>query len=111
MPSAEQVDDMILWEQALKARDGHATQALAQFCRSFGSVAGDIALMQGGTAVVLAGGIGLRLTDHLPRSGFVSRFTAKGRLSEVMARIPVTVLVHPQPGLYGVASAFAKQFA
>jgi glucokinase len=78
---------------------------------SLGSVAGDIALAQGGTALVIAGGIGLRLADHLPCSGFAQRFAAKGRFEAMMAAIPVKLLTHPQPGLFGVAAAFAEKIA
>ena len=53
------------------------------------SVAGDIALAQGADAVVIAGGLGLRLAAHLPQSGFRGRFLAKGRFERRMAAIPV----------------------
>ena len=38
-----------------------------------------------------------------------SRFTAKGRFAELMARLPVKLITHPQPGLFGAAAAFAKE--
>ena len=66
------------------------------------------ALAQGGQAVVLAGGLGLRLVDYLPRSGFHDRFIAKGRFERMMGDMPVKVIVHPQPGLFGAAAAFAS---
>ena len=56
-----------------------AAAALDRFCMTLGSVAGDIALAQGAKAVIIAGGLGRRLVDVLPRSGFASRFMAKGR--------------------------------
>jgi len=59
--------------------------------------------------VVIAGGLGLRLADHLPRSGFGERFTAKGRFEAMMGRLPVRLIVHPQPGLFGAAAAFARE--
>jgi glucokinase len=71
-------------------------------------VAGDIALAQGGKAVVIAGGLGLRLRDTLLRSGFAERFRAKGRFEALMASLPVKLITHPQPGLFGAAAAFAK---
>src|SRR3546814_12126684 len=37
---------------------------------SFGSVAGDLALAHGASALVIAGGVGQRLADRLPDSGF-----------------------------------------
>jgi glucokinase len=58
---------------------------------------------------VLAGGLGLRLREVLPNSGFGERFRFKGRYTEMMAGIPVKMIVHPQPGLYGAAAAFANE--
>ncbi|HEU4498461.1 MAG TPA: glucokinase, partial [Sphingomicrobium sp.] len=57
----------------------------------------------------IAGGLGYRLKDRLAKSGFVGRFAAKGRFQERMKAIPVKLLNHPQPGLYGAAAAFAKE--
>jgi len=102
-------DDKAIWSAALDGSDSLAAAALDRFCLSLGSVAGDIALAQGGQAVVIAGGLGLRLADHLPRSGFGERFTAKGRFEAMMGRLPVRLIVHPQPGLFGAAAAFARE--
>jgi glucokinase len=103
------LEDAALWGRALQGSDPIAVAALDCFCRSLGSVAGDIALAQGGTAVVIAGGLGLRLAEHLPGSGFAERFVAKGRFEAMMAGMPVKLLMHPQPGLYGAAAAFAAE--
>ena len=103
-------DDKSLWRMALEEGDPLANAALDRFCLSLGAVAGDLALAQGAFAgMVIAGGLGLRLADHLPRSGFGERFAAKGRFEGLMARIPVKLLTHPQPGLYGAAAAFARK--
>lgn len=102
-------DDKALWTMALEGSDSLATAALDRFCLSLGAVAGDIALAQGASAVVIAGGLGLRLADHLPRSGFAHRFTAKGRFEAMMAQMPVKLITHPQPGLFGAAAAFAEE--
>ncbi|MGI4877855.1 MAG: glucokinase [Janthinobacterium lividum] len=98
-----------LWLAALAAGDKLAVAALERFCLSLGSVAGDIALAQGASGLVVAGGIGPRLAGILPASGFSYRFTAKGRFETFMGDIPVKVLTHPQPGLLGAAAAFAVQ--
>lgn len=107
--SVEAMDDKALWAAALSGEDGLAAVALDRFCMILGSVAGDIALSQGAKAVIIAGGLGQRLVDVLPRSGFASRFTAKGRFEPMMAAIPVKVITHPQPGLFGAAAAFAEE--
>jgi glucokinase len=102
-------DDKTLWTAAIAGSDSLAAAALDRFCLSLGAVAGDIALAQGATGVVIGGGLGLRLVDHLPRSGFAQRFVAKGRFERMMSDIPVKVITHPQPGLYGAAAAFAHE--
>ena len=104
---AQYRDDAALWQAALGGKDGLATAALDRLCRSLGAVAGDIALAQGADAVVIAGGLGLRLAGYLPKSGFRARFIAKGRFERRMDEMPVTLIVHPQPGLFGAAAAFA----
>ena len=107
--AVQQHDDKTLWELGTSGTDSLAAAAVDRFCLSLGSVAGDIALAQGGSAVVIAGGLGLRIKDTLVRSGFAERFTAKGRFEGLMASLPVKLITHPQPGLFGAAAAFAQE--
>lgn len=102
-------DDRTIWEQGIARNDSLAAAAVDRFCASLGGVVGDYALAHGASAVVLAGGLGLRLRDLLPQSGFGERFRFKGRYAQMMAGIPVKLIVHPQPGLYGAAAAFASE--
>lgn len=104
-------DDKALWTAALDGSDSLAVAALDRFCMSLGSVAGDLALAQGANAVVVAGGLGARIADHLPQSGFAQRFAAKGRFETMMAAIPVKLITLDQPGLFGAAAAFATEHA
>jgi glucokinase len=108
--AVEHRDQRALWSAALGNEDSLAAAALDRFCLALGAVAGDIALAQGASAVVIAGGLGLRLADRLPRSGFRDRFIAKGRFERRMDDMPVKLITHPQPGLFGAAAAFAEQF-
>ena len=112
--SVELGDDKALWTAALDGSDTIAVAALDRFCMTLGSVAGDIALAQGAigagrSAVVIAGGLGARIADHLPRSGFAERFAAKGRFETLMHAVPVKLIVLDQPGLFGAAAAFATE--
>jgi glucokinase len=102
-------DEKELWTAALAGSDSLSNAALDRVCLTLGAVAGDIALAQGAGAVVIAGGVGLRLADYLPRSGFRDRFIAKGRFERRMDEMPVKLITHPQPGLMGAAAAFAKE--
>ena len=103
------VDDKTLWERGTSGEDSLAAAAVDRFCLSLGAVAGDIALAQGASGVVIAGGLGLRIRDTLLRSGFAERFRAKGRFEGLMAALPVKLITHPQPGLFGAAAAFAME--
>lgn len=103
------LDDRTLWGLGTSGEDSLAAAAVDRFCLSLGSVAGDLALAQGASGVVIAGGLGLRIKDTLLRSGFANRFTAKGRFAELMGKLPVKLITHPQPGLFGAAAAFAKE--
>jgi glucokinase len=102
-------DDQAVWTAALSGADSLAVAALDRFCLILGSVAGNIALAHGAKAVVIAGGLGARIADLLPRSGFSGRFTAKGRFERMMSAMPVKLITHPQPGLFGAAVAFAEE--
>lgn len=104
-----QGDDKALWTMALAGENSLAEAALDRFCQCLGAVAGDIALTHGPGPVVLAGGLGLRLAKILPQSGFAERFAAKGRYRKLMEHQPVSIITHPEPGLFGAAAAFAKE--
>ncbi|MGY6551551.1 MAG: glucokinase [Erythrobacter sp.] len=103
-------DAIAIWTAGQDGSDTLAAAAIERFCLSLGSVAGDIVLAQGGFAgVVIAGGLGYRIRDTLKASGFAQRFCAKGRFASLMASIPVKLITHPEPGLFGAAAAFAKE--
>ncbi len=103
-------DAKTIWTLGLAGTNPLAVAAIGRFCMTLGSVASDIVLTQGGSAVVLAGGLGLRLAGTLASSGFAQRFCDKGRFEAMLALIPVKLITHPQPGLYGAAAAFARQY-
>ena len=102
-------DERSLWEAAMAGGDGLAAAAFDRFRLTLGAVAGDIALAQGADAVVIGGGLGLRLAGRLPGSGFCGGFVAKGRFERRMREIPVRIVTYGQPGLFGAAAAFAAE--
>ncbi|TMJ16507.1 MAG: glucokinase [Alphaproteobacteria bacterium] len=103
-------DEKKLWAAAMSGEDSLAAAAFDRFCLALGAVAGDIALAQGAEAVVIAGGLGQRLAEYLPKSGFRDRFIAKGRFERRMDEMPVKLITFPQPGLFGAAAAFAAEY-
>ena len=104
-----ELDDIDIWTAGISGEDSLAAAAVDRFCMALGSVAGDIALIQGASGVVIAGGLSYRIRETLLASAFAERFCAKGRFSNLMASLPVKLVVHPQPGLYGAAAAYARE--
>ncbi len=103
-------DDIALWQSALGGDDVLTAAAFERFCLALGSIAGDLALAHGAVATVIGGGVGARVADHLPGSGFHGRYIAKGRFEPRMSKLPVKLISHAQPGLLGAAAAFAEKF-
>jgi glucokinase len=78
--------------------------AVRHFCAMLGTVAGNLALTLGAEGgLYIAGGIVPKLGPRFARSDFRPRFEAKGRLQPYLAAIPVYVITHPDPALFGLA--------
>ncbi|TDW62749.1 glucokinase [Novosphingobium sp. PhB55] len=101
--------DVEIWTAGTNYEDPLAAAAVDRFCLSLGSAAGDYALAHGAGGVVIAGGLGYRIRETILSSGFSERFRAKGRFASMMAQIPVKLITHPQPGLYGAAAAYVRE--
>ncbi|EIZ80680.1 glucokinase [Novosphingobium sp. Rr 2-17] len=104
-----EMSDVEIWTAGMDGSDSLAAAAVDRFCLALGAAAGDYALAHGASGVVIAGGLGYRIRDTILASGFAGRFTAKGRFAAMMAKIPVKLITHPQPGLFGAAAAFARE--
>ncbi|WP_411875998.1 glucokinase [Vulcanococcus limneticus] len=93
-----------LTAQAAAAGDPLAGRALGLWLGAYGSVAGDLALHSlclGGLWV--GGGTAAKLLDGLRSPAFLAPLRAKGRLSPVLAQVPVTALTDPEAGLFSAA--------
>lgn len=101
-------DDAALWEAATSGKE---PRALDMFLACYGAITGDLSLAHGALGVVLTGGLTGRLRALLPASRFHARFCDKGRYCARMESIPIKLITHSQPGLYGAAAAFAKDFS
>lgn len=91
-------------QAALSGADPIAVQALHEFVRIYGAQAGNLALTclpLGGLYV--AGGIAPKILPKLRDGAFLATFNAKGRMEAVTRRVPVHIVVHPNPGLLGAA--------
>lgn len=109
--AVQELEDRAIWEAGLTGTDSLAAAAVERFCLSLGSAAGDYALAHGAGAMVVAGGLGYRIRETLRRSGFAERFRFKGRYEQMMAGLPVKLITHPQPGLFGAAAAFQREYS
>jgi glucokinase len=80
------------------------------FCAMLGTVAGNLALTLGATGgVYIGGGIVPRLGDAFARSAFRTRFEAKGRFRDYLARVPTWVITAEHPAFIGVSAMLAAQ--
>ena len=74
------------------------------FASILGAEAGNLALKVLATGgVYLGGGIPPRILSILEKRGFMASFRAKGRFAELMARLPVHVILNAQAALLGAA--------
>jgi glucokinase len=94
----------VISDEALAGTDPLSELALAMFVSAYGAQAGNLALTVMATGgVYVAGGIAPRIVPKLSDGTFMTAFRNKGRLSDVLARIPVNVIVNPHAGLIGAA--------
>jgi glucokinase len=90
---------------ALEGSDPLSAAAMEIFLRAFGAQAGNLALTVRATAgVFLAGGIAPKILPKLQEGPFLEAFRSKGRLTELMEKVPVRVIVKDGVGLLGAAA-------
>ena len=95
----------VIAEAALDSRDARAVQALDMFVSIYGAEAGNLALKAlavGG--ILIGGGIAPKIRAKLEDGTFMSAFRDKGRLSGMMATIPVHLVLEPRAALLGAAA-------
>lgn len=79
-------------------------QTIEMFVSCLGAEAGNMALKAMATGgVYLGGGIPAKMLSQLKGAAFVHAFNDKGRLSSLMAAIPVKVVLNDQAALIGAA--------
>jgi glucokinase len=100
-------DGTVIVRHALDRSDHLSLRALGLFWEVLGAEAGNLALTVVATGgVYIAGGIVPRLVQKLDSSPLLTAFRDKGRLSGLLSRIPVHVVMNPSVGMLG-AAAFA----
>jgi glucokinase len=90
---------------ARENRCERCTEAIAMFVSAYGAEAGNIALRAVATAgVYIGGGIAPKLLPVLQGGSFMEAFLAKAPMDDLVAGIPVSVILNPDAGLLGAAA-------
>lgn len=94
---------------ALEKSDLLAEQAMLVFVGAYGAEAGNLALKllpYGGLYV--AGGIAAKILPLLQQGQFLSAIKRKGRVSPLLDRVPIHIVLNPEVGLIGATLYAAR---
>ncbi len=94
---------------AISKTDPLAQATMQMFISAYAAEAGNLALKilpYGG--LYIAGGIAAKNLPLLTDGTFTTAFNDKGRVSDLMSKIPVHVILNPQVGLIGAAAQAGK---
>jgi glucokinase len=102
----------VISEFAMARLDPLAVRALDLFVSIYGAFAGNLALTtlaRGG--VYVSGGIAPRIAPKLKDGSFLRAFVQRDRFSDLLAAMPVRVVMNPHVGLYGALFEAARMRA
>ncbi|MEM6454220.1 MAG: glucokinase [Acidobacteriota bacterium] len=106
-PAADDPPEIV--ERAADGTCPRCAETVRVFSGQLGSVAGDLALTLGARGgVYVAGGIVPKMGATFDTAAFRARFLSKGRFRDYVARIPVHLVIHEQPGLLGAVQALHR---
>lgn len=91
-------------QAALQKSDRLSEQTLKLFVEAYGAEAGNLALKllpYGG--LYIAGGIAAKILPLMQEGHFLRTFTEKGRVSSLLEKVPIHIVINPQVGLIGAA--------
>jgi glucokinase len=95
-------------QSALGGRCQFCAEALRMFVAAYGAEAGNLALRGVATAgVFIGGGIAPKLLPSLRSGSFMEAFRSKAPMADLLARMPVHVILNADAGLLG-AAVFAQ---
>ena len=101
----------VISQAALEARCPACVEALDMFVSAYGAEAGNLALRGMATSgVYVGGGMAPKILPALRTGQFMNAFRDKGAMSELVANIPVKVILNAEAGLVG-AAVCAQQLA
>lgn len=94
----------VISESAQMKRNKLCAKAMDMFVSIYGAAAGNLALqVMAVGGIYIGGGIAPKILWKLKDGTFVEAFKKKGRLSEVVAQIPVKVIMNEKTALLGAA--------
>jgi glucokinase len=97
-------------QAALEKSDPICEQTLQMFVEAYGAEAGNLALKllpYGG--LYLAGGIAAKILPLIEEGDrFINNFNHKGRVTPLVKKVPVHIVLNPQVGLIGAAICAAR---
>jgi glucokinase len=94
----------VIAKAALDGKCELCVATLDTFVSILGAEAGNLALKVLATGgIYLGGGIPPRILPALERPGFMQALTNKGRFADLLARVPVHVILNPKSALLGAA--------
>lgn len=91
-------------QAALQKTDPLCQQTLTLFVEAYGAEAGNLALKllpYGG--LYIAGGVAAKILPLLQTGAFLQTFQTKGRVSPLLHKVPIHVVLNPKVGLMGSA--------
>jgi glucokinase len=98
-------------ETAVLKKDKCCEETLDLFVSIYGAAAGNLALqVMAVSGVYIGGGIAPKIIGKLKNGTFVNAFRNKGRLSSIVERIPVRVIMNDRAAVLG-AAAYAADLA
>ena len=101
---------MVISHAALEGQCGLCLQALDFFVSLYGAEAGNLALKTMATGgVYVGGGIAPAIVNKLREGRFMDAFTARGRMTTLLAGVPVRVILNPDTPLLGAALYAARR--
>jgi glucokinase len=94
----------LISQAALGGRCQGCADALKMFVSAYGAEAGNLALRTMATAgVYIGGGIARKILPALTSGSFMEAFLAKAPLTDLLAKVPVHVILNTDAGLLGAA--------
>ncbi|MBE9226499.1 glucokinase [Phormidium sp. LEGE 05292] len=94
----------VIGKAALTKTDPLSEETLRIFVELYGAEAGNMALkLLPYSGLYVAGGIAAKILPLIEAGGFMEGFINKGRMRNLLEKVPVHVVLNPQVGLIGAA--------